>query len=90
MRTGVKQEVIRMTVAIKIRHTYQVKARGKSWAIRPPDMNIVVHIPYRCLACACIEKHIVREVIGVKVPCLYQFPHTGKRWAIGASSADRP
>src|SRR5207248_2936442 len=50
-----------------IRHTYQVKARGKSWAIRPPDMNIVVHIPNRCLASARIVKDKIRLPIVVKV-----------------------
>src|SRR5437762_5852081 len=69
MRTGVKQEVIRMTVAIKIRHTYQVKAHWKSRATRPSDMNIATHVPNRCLASARIVKDKIRLPIVVKVSC---------------------
>src|SRR5438034_4634728 len=67
MRTGVKQEVIRMAVAIKIRHTYQVKAHWKSRATRPSDMNIATHVPNRCLASARIVKDKIRLPIVVKV-----------------------
>src|SRR5207253_186169 len=68
----------------------QAPADWEGRTVRRADVNVVVQIPYRCLASACIVKHIVRVAITVKIGRSHQIPATGKRWPIRACDARWP
>src|SRR5438067_2093894 len=62
-RTGIEQEVIWMTVAIKIGHAHHAIAGRKSRPVRGADKNVVFQVPQYRLSCA----RIVKEIIGLPV-----------------------
>src|SRR2546428_5274127 len=45
----------------------QTPAGRKSWTIRTADINIVIQIPDRCLACPGVVKQIIRFAVTVQV-----------------------
>ena len=56
-----------MAVAIKICYAYHLPPSRKSWASAASYMNVVIHVPHRCLVRTCIVKEVVRFAVGVKV-----------------------
>ena len=56
-----------MAVAIKVRYFYHAPASRKSVAQHPPELNVVVKIPYRRLSRASIIKQVIRMAVAIKV-----------------------
>src|SRR5213078_5224247 len=71
---GIKQRIIRMTIAIEIRDVYQVPAKWKSRAVGSADDHSVVHIGYHVFARAGLVKHIVRVSVAVKIFRRHELP----------------
>ena len=44
-RRGIEQQVIRMTIAVKIRNGHNLPAAGKRWPRRSADDKVVVEVP---------------------------------------------
>ena len=73
-----------MTVAIKIRCTHHCPALRESWTIATTNVNVVVHVPDRCLMRPTVVKHVIRSAITVKIGGAHEFPSTGKGRPVSA------
>ena len=66
-RIGIEQEVIWMTVEIKVRHTRHVPAGPSSGPERVADAHVIVKIPYRCVPRIGIEQEVIWMTVEIKV-----------------------
>src|SRR5438874_3202085 len=66
-RNGIEQEVIWMTIAIKIGHPYHSPPGRKSRPVRGPDKDVVFQVPHYRLSGAPIVKEIIRLPVAVKI-----------------------
>src|SRR5207253_8989548 len=68
----------------------QAPANWEGRTVRRADVNIVVQIPYRCLASGWIVKQVIRTPVTVKVSRSHQRPPTGNGRPISASDQRSP
>src|SRR5262245_47605898 len=63
----VKEQIIWMSIQVKIRHGHHFSARQKSRTRGSRYMNVVVHIPNLCPACCWVEEEVIWMSIQVKI-----------------------
>ena len=66
-RAWVEQQVIWMTVEIKVRHTYYVPPGPSSGPEGVADAHVIVKIPYRCLPRIGIDQEVIWMTVEIKV-----------------------
>jgi hypothetical protein len=62
-RRRIEQQVIGMSIPVKIRSSNQAPASIEGWADRPADTNIVVHVINQCGVRRRIEQQVIRMPI---------------------------
>ena len=73
-RIGIEQQVIWMTVEIKVRHTRNAPAGPSSGPERVADAHVIVKIPYRRVPRIGIEQQVIWMTIEIKVRHTYYIP----------------
>src|SRR4029077_2914157 len=64
---GIKEQVIGLAIAIKVRHTNYSPTSRKSGSVGAGDECIVVQVPDGCLARADIVKKIIGPPVAIEV-----------------------
>src|SRR5256885_3579239 len=66
-RIGIDQEVIWMTIAIKVRHTRYIPAGPRSGPERVADAHVIVKVPYRRVPRIGIDQEVIWMTVTIKV-----------------------
>src|SRR5215469_5538881 len=65
--SGIEQQVIRMTVEIKVRYCCNLPAAGKRWTRGSADHKVVIKVPNCRLTCGSIVKKKIGPGVAVEI-----------------------
>ena len=80
-RIGVEQQVIWITIEIKVRHTRYVPPGPSRGPERVADAQVIVKIPYRRVPRAGVEQQVIWMTIEIEVRHTRYAPAQPKAWA---------